>query len=66
MSAGQLAERPNLASFRRGRTGAGAPVVKNWIAAGLMALAAIVEVVLGVDAEQQSLEEIAPPLSETD
>jgi hypothetical protein len=30
-----------------------------------MALAAIVEVVLGVDAEQQSLEDIAPPLSET-
>lgn len=35
-----------------------------WIAAGLMALAAIVEVIFGVDAEQQSLEDIAPPLSE--
>ena len=37
--------------------------VGYWIAAGLMALAATVEIFLGVDAEQQSLEEIAPPLS---
>jgi MFS family permease len=33
------------------------------VAAGLMVTAAIVEVVLGVDAERTSLEEIAPPLS---
>jgi MFS family permease len=33
------------------------------VAAGLMVIAAIVEVVLGVDAERTSLEEIAPPLS---
>ena len=37
--------------------------VGYWIAAGLMALAAIVEIIFGVDAEQQSLEEIAEPLS---
>ena len=37
--------------------------VGYWIAAGLMALAAIVEIVFGVDAEQQSLEDIAEPLS---
>ena len=40
--------------------------VGYWIATGLTALAAIVEVVFGVDAEQQSLEDIAPPLSEED
>jgi MFS family permease len=34
-----------------------------WIAAGLMAVAAVVEIIFGVDAEQQSLEEIAEPLS---
>jgi MFS family permease len=39
--------------------------VGYWIAAGLMGLAAIVEVLFGVDAEQQSLEEIAEPLSAT-
>jgi MFS family permease len=33
------------------------------IAAGLMAIAAIVELVLGVDAEQESLEDVAEPLS---
>jgi MFS family permease len=33
------------------------------VAAGLMVAAAIVEIVLGVDAEGASLEEIAPPLS---
>jgi MFS family permease len=33
------------------------------IAAGLMAIAAIVEVVLGVDAEQETLEKVAEPLS---
>jgi len=32
-------------------------------AAGLMAVAAIVEIVFGVDAEQRSLEDIAEPLS---
>ena len=37
--------------------------VGYWIAAGLMAVAAITEVVLGVDAEQESLEDIAEPLS---
>jgi MFS family permease len=37
--------------------------VGYWIAAGLMALAAITEIVFGVDAEQQSLEDIAEPLS---
>jgi MFS family permease len=37
--------------------------VGYWIAAGLMAVAAIVEIAFGVDAEQQSLEEIAEPLS---
>jgi MFS family permease len=37
--------------------------VGYWIAAGLMALAAITEIVFGVDAEQQPLEEIAEPLS---
>ena len=35
----------------------------HWIAAGLMAIAAITEIVLGVDAEQESLEDIAEPLS---
>ena len=39
--------------------------VGYWIAAGLMGLAAIVEIVFGVDAEQQPLEEIAEPLSAT-
>jgi MFS family permease len=34
-----------------------------WIAAGLMAFAALTEVVFGVNAEQESLEDIAPPLS---
>jgi MFS family permease len=33
------------------------------VAAGLMVAAAVVEVVLGVDAERASLEQIAPPLS---
>jgi MFS family permease len=37
--------------------------VGYWIAAGLMAIAAITEIVLGVDAEQESLEDIAEPLS---
>jgi len=37
--------------------------VGYWIAAGLMAAAALTEVVFGVDAEQQSLEDIAEPLS---
>ena len=37
--------------------------VGYWIAAGLMAVAAITEVVLGVDAEQESLEDIAEALS---
>jgi len=37
--------------------------VGYWIAAGLMALAAIVEIAFGVDAEQQSLEDVAEPLS---
>ena len=39
--------------------------VGYWIAAGLMAIAAVTEIVLGVDAEQQSLEEVAEPLSAT-
>jgi MFS family permease len=39
--------------------------VGYWIAAGLMALAAVVEIFFGVDAEQQSLEEVAEPLSAT-
>jgi len=39
--------------------------VGYWIAAGLMGLAAIVEIFFGVDAEQQSLEDIAEPLSAT-
>lgn len=39
--------------------------VGYWIAAGLMGLAAIVEIVFGVDAEQQPLEAIAEPLSAT-
>ena len=39
--------------------------VGYWIAAGLMALAAVVEIAFGVDAEQQSLEEVAEPLSAT-
>jgi len=39
--------------------------VGYWIAAGLMALAAIVEIFFGVDAEQQSLEDVAEPLSAT-
>ena len=33
------------------------------IAAGLMAIAAIVEIIFGVDAEQETLEEVAEPLS---
>jgi len=33
------------------------------IAAGLMAIAALVELVLGVDAEQETLEKVAEPLS---
>ena len=33
------------------------------IAAGLMAIAAIVELILGVDAEQETLEDVAEPLS---
>ncbi|HWK27129.1 MAG TPA: MFS transporter [Solirubrobacter sp.] len=37
--------------------------VGYWIAAGLMALAAVTEVIFGVDAEQQPLEEVAEPLS---
>ncbi|MBE2319002.1 MFS transporter [Solirubrobacter sp. CPCC 204708] len=37
--------------------------VGYWIAAGLMAFAAIIEIVFGVDAEQQSLEDVAEPLS---
>jgi MFS family permease len=37
--------------------------VGYWIAAGLMAVAAVTEIVLGVDAEQQPLEEVAEPLS---
>jgi len=37
--------------------------VGYWIAAGLMAAAALTEVIFGVDAEQQSLEDIAEPLS---
>ena len=37
--------------------------VGYWIAAGLMGFAALVEIIWGVDAEQQSLEEIAEPLS---
>jgi len=37
--------------------------VGYWIAAGLMAAAAITEIVFGVDAEQQSLEDVAEPLS---
>ena len=39
--------------------------VGYWIAAGLMAVAAIVEIFFGVDAEQQSLENVAEPLSAT-
>jgi hypothetical protein len=34
-----------------------------WIAAGLMAIAAITEIAFGADAEQQSLEDVAEPLS---
>jgi MFS family permease len=37
--------------------------VGYWVAAGLMALAAVVELAFGVSAEQQSLEDIAEPLS---
>ena len=37
--------------------------VGYWIAAGLMALAALTEIVFGVDAEQQPLEQVAEPLS---
>ena len=33
------------------------------IAAGLMAIAAIVELILGVDAEQETLEDVAEPLA---
>jgi MFS family permease len=36
------------------------------VAAGLMAIAAVVEVVLGVDAEQETLENVAEPLSAED
>jgi MFS family permease len=36
------------------------------VAAGLMAIAAVVEVVLGVDAEQETLEDVAEPLSAED
>jgi MFS family permease len=43
----------------------GSVAIGYWIAAGLMAIAAIVEILFGVDAEQQSLEEIAEPLSAT-
>jgi MFS family permease len=39
--------------------------VGYWIAAALMALAAVVELLLGVSAEQQSLEDVAEPLSAT-
>jgi MFS family permease len=39
--------------------------VGYWIAAGLMALAAVVEIMFGVDAEQESLEDVAAPLSAT-
>jgi MFS family permease len=39
--------------------------VGYWIAAGLMAVAAVVELLLGVSAEQQSLEDVAEPLSAT-
>jgi hypothetical protein len=35
------------------------------LAAALMAIAAIPEIALGVDAEQQSLEDVAGPLSAT-
>jgi len=37
--------------------------VGYWIAAGLMGIAAITEIAFGVDAEQQSLEDVAEPLS---
>jgi MFS family permease len=37
--------------------------VGYWIAAGLMAVAALTEIVFGVDAEQRSLEDVAEPLS---
>ena len=37
--------------------------VGYWIAAALMALAAVTEIVFGVDAEQKSLEKVAEPLS---
>jgi MFS family permease len=37
--------------------------VGYWIAAGLMALAAVTEIIFGVDAEQKSLEKVAEPLS---
>jgi MFS family permease len=37
--------------------------VGYWIAAALMGIAAITEIAFGVDAEQQSLEDIAEPLS---
>ena len=33
---------------------------------GLMVFAAVVELVIGVDAERKSLEEVAPPLSQAD
>jgi MFS family permease len=39
--------------------------VGYWIAAALMAIAAVVELLLGVSAEQQSLEDVAEPLSAT-
>ena len=40
--------------------------VGYWIAAGLMAIAAVTEIVFGVDAEEKPLEEIAEPLSAED
>jgi hypothetical protein len=33
------------------------------VAAALMAIAAVVELILGVDAEQETLEDVAEPLS---
>jgi MFS family permease len=39
--------------------------VGYWIAAGLMAIAAVTEIAIGVDAEQQPLEDVAEPLSAT-
>src|SRR6201999_3048056 len=39
--------------------------VGYWIEAGVHAVAAVVEIFFGVDAEQRSLEEVAEPLSAT-